>query len=66
VTAYRLAEIASLSVGDEFIDRNDFPHHVTGFTFWPDNIGVVTVLTDLLPLGVVYDTTALVYVPVTA
>jgi hypothetical protein len=64
MTQYKLTEIAHLRVGSEFIDRNDIPHIVTGFTFWPDNPGLVTVLTDQLPLGCVYDTVALVYVAV--
>ena len=62
---YKLTEVATLRVGVEFIDRNDIPHIVQGFTFWPDNPGIVTVITDQLPLGMVMDTTALVYVETT-
>jgi hypothetical protein len=62
--SYQATEVAHLHVGQEFIDRNDFPHVVQGFTFWHDNPGIVTVITDLLPLGMVMDTTTLVWTEV--
>jgi hypothetical protein len=62
MSAYQRAEVATLRPGVTFIDRNDIPHVVQGFTFWPDNPGIVTVITDQLPFGMVMDTTALVWV----
>lgn len=57
---YSRTEIAHLRVGDEFIDANDIPHIVTGFSFH-DAPGIVTVHSDQRPAGITYGTTVLVW-----
>ena len=61
MSKYVKREVARLHVGDEFVDRNDFPHVVTGFTF-AKSPAVVTVHTDLYPLGIMLTTTDQVWV----
>ena len=61
MTHYRPTEVGHLREGVEFIDANDIPQVVTSFSFFHDNPGIVTVHTDLLPMGTVYATTALVW-----
>ena len=57
---YVKREVATLTVGAEFVDRNDLLHVVTGFEFH-DSPGTVTVLTDLAPAGLYMFTTELVW-----
>jgi hypothetical protein len=58
---YTRREVASLTVGAEFVDSSDIPHRVEGFAFH-DSPGTVTVLTDLYPAGIYFRTTDLVWV----
>jgi len=60
MSTYTRTEIALLSEGDEFIDHNDIPHVVTGFSFH-DAPGIVTVHTDQRPVGTTYPTLTLVW-----
>lgn len=61
MSTYKRTEVAHLTEGTEFIDANDHPNVVTGFTFH-DSPGTVTVHTNLYPTGVFHRTTDLVWV----